>query len=111
VGNEVLNAIGPHSGEWSGKSRPEAQRVQTQEHHRPTAGSVEVRDSYIHLSEPKTAKGRRSIDLPAIAVEALRKHKAAMRAEGFGDVPWVFCSTRGGRSAAATSTPTASNRC
>lgn len=48
------------------------------------------------LGEPKTAKSRRSIQLPAMVVEALRKHKAALAAEGFGDAPWVFCNTIGG---------------
>jgi integrase len=44
------------------------------------------------VSEPKTAKGRRSITLPAMAVAALREHKARRAAAGLGDVPWVFCS-------------------
>lgn len=50
----------------------------------------------LFLTEPKTAKGRRCINLPAMAVDALRKHRARMRAEGHADVPWVFCNTHGG---------------
>jgi integrase len=50
----------------------------------------------LFLTEPKTAKGRRRVELPQIAVEALREHLAAMRAEGHADVPWVFCNSRGG---------------
>jgi integrase len=48
------------------------------------------------LSEPKTAKGRRRIDLPKIAEEALLKHKAAMLVEGHAGVEWVFCNQSGG---------------
>jgi hypothetical protein len=33
---------------------------------------------------------RRRIDLPELAVEALRTHRAATRAEGEGNVPLVF---------------------
>jgi integrase len=47
------------------------------------------------LTEPKTAKSRRQIDLPKTAVEALKAHRAKMEAEGFGDVEWIFCSTTG----------------
>jgi integrase len=50
----------------------------------------------LFLTEPKTARGRRRINLPAIAVKALRKHRKLMAAEGHGDVPWVFCDTAGG---------------
>jgi integrase len=50
----------------------------------------------LFLTEPKTAKGRRCINLPAIAVEALEKHRELMQAEGHADVSWVFCDTQGG---------------
>jgi integrase len=48
------------------------------------------------LTEPKTAKGRRRINLPAMAIEALKKHRSQMLTEGHGNVPWVFCDTQGG---------------
>ena len=50
----------------------------------------------LFLTEPKTAKGRRCINLPAVAIDALKKHRSRMLAEGHGDVPWVFCDTQGG---------------
>ncbi len=50
----------------------------------------------LFLTEPKAAKGRRCINLPAVAIEALKKHRKQMRAEGHDDVPWVFCDTQGG---------------
>lgn len=50
----------------------------------------------LFLTEPKTAKGRRCINLPAVAIDALKKHQRQMRAEGHGNVPWVFCDTQGG---------------
>jgi integrase len=56
---------------------------------------VEVNGS-LTLAEPKTQKSRRLIHLPAIAVEALRRHREVMNAEGLGDVPWVFCNRNGG---------------
>jgi len=55
---------------------------------------VEV-NGKLELAEPKTQKSRRSVYLPEIAVEALRRHRALMAAEGFADVPWVFCNTQG----------------
>jgi len=50
----------------------------------------------LQLSEPKTAKGRRRIDLPKIAEEALWKHKSSMLVEGHAGVEWVFCNHGGG---------------
>jgi integrase len=47
------------------------------------------------LAEPKTAKGRRRVDLPAVAVRALSEHRERMAAEGHGEVAWVFCDTDG----------------
>lgn len=67
-----------------------------------TAGTIMVRRTLTELagqlstSEPKTAKGRRKIDLPAIAVAALAEHRKAMIIEGFAAVDWVFCNTKGG---------------
>jgi integrase len=48
------------------------------------------------LAPPKSAKSRRLIDLPALAVTALWEHKRQMLAEGHAAVPWVFCSGVGG---------------
>lgn len=64
-------------------------------------GLVQVRKTLIemsgkvYLSEPKTAKSRRSIWLPDLATAVLRSHRARMVAEGLADVPWVFCDRRG----------------
>jgi integrase len=49
----------------------------------------------LNLTEPKSAKGRRRVELPAVAVDALWKHKALMLAEGRLACP-VFCDTHGG---------------
>ena len=55
---------------------------------------VEV-DGILTLSEPKTAKSRRSIDLPKMAVDALWEHKRIQLAEGHGASSFVFCNTQG----------------
>jgi integrase len=49
----------------------------------------------LKLTEPKSAKGRRRIELPKFAVDSLWQHKARMLAEGHLDGP-VFCDTHGG---------------
>jgi len=59
---------------------------------------LEERNGKLALTEPKSDKGRRRVELPAFAVEALLAHKARMLAEGrldSADRP-VFCDTRGG---------------
>jgi integrase len=48
------------------------------------------------LTEPKTSRGRRRIELPQMAVDALVRHKARMLKEGFGAVEYVFCNYSGG---------------
>lgn len=49
------------------------------------------------LDEPKTAKARRQVDLPAVAVMALREHRRRMLAEGhYQRDGLVFCDTQGG---------------
>jgi integrase len=48
------------------------------------------------VSEPKTAKSRRSVTLPQVAITALWDHKAKLLSEGLGSAPWVFCNTQGG---------------
>ena len=67
-----------------------------------TAGIVMVKRALVevhgklHLLEPKTARSRRRIDLPQMAIDALRQHHQAMIADGFGKSPWVFCNSCGG---------------
>lgn len=46
-------------------------------------------------SEPKTAKGRRLIDLTGIALEALQEHRVQALAAGRMGFPWVFCDAKG----------------
>ncbi|HXT59732.1 MAG TPA: site-specific integrase, partial [Pirellulales bacterium] len=49
----------------------------------------------LEVAEPKTAKGRRRIDLPAVAVDSLHDHRKRMLAEGnLGG--HVFCNRQGG---------------
>lgn len=49
------------------------------------------------LDEPKTAKARRQVELPAIAVVALREHRSRMQAEGHWQADgYVFTDTEGG---------------
>jgi integrase len=54
----------------------------------------EIRGMF-RTKEPKTAKGRRRIDLPKIALDALHDHRKAMLAEGYLSGP-VFCDRNGG---------------
>jgi integrase len=49
----------------------------------------------LFLTEPKSAKGRRCINLPSVSIDALKRHQAAMSAEGHAS-SWVFCDTQGG---------------
>ncbi len=48
------------------------------------------------LKEPKSKRGRRTIDLPVFVVEALARHLASMTAEGHRDAGSVFCTPTGG---------------
>jgi integrase len=49
----------------------------------------------IVLSEPKTAKSRRRVSIPKMAVDALHEHRKRMVAEGHAGSPWVFCDRDG----------------
>ena len=62
------------------------------------ASRLSVRHTLVSgtLGPPKTAKSRRQIELPAMAVDALWRHKAAMLAEGLASSLFVFCNTKGG---------------
>ena len=51
-------------------------------------------DGRLTTGETKSGRNRR-LDLPKIAVEALREHRKRMMAEGHPG-PWVFCDTKGG---------------
>jgi integrase len=50
----------------------------------------------LSLTEPKTSRGRRRIDLPQMAVDALIRHKAGMLKAGLAGSEWVFCNHTGG---------------
>jgi integrase len=52
-------------------------------------------DGVFTTDEPKTDAGRRSIDLPQIAIDALHEHKTLLMAEGLDSFPWVFMATGG----------------
>ena len=65
------------------------------------AGTVTVRRTLVMvgqefiLKEPKTKASRRTITVPAFALDALHAHRKKMVARGFADRP-VFCNCRGG---------------
>ncbi|HUY32076.1 MAG TPA: site-specific integrase [Pirellulales bacterium] len=50
----------------------------------------------LKLEEPKTAKGRRKVELPAMAIEALGEHRKRMVVEGNHAKGYVFCNYSGG---------------
>ena len=60
------------------------------------AEALSVRGTLTHVggaptvTEPKTSSGRRRIELPAMAVDALRNHRKALMAHGLRASPWVF---------------------
>lgn len=64
-------------------------------------GTVAIRRTLVDLNgrietnEPKTAKGRRRIDLPAFVVGALRSHRLNQPAEPH-PTAWVFSDSKGG---------------
>jgi integrase len=47
------------------------------------------------LKEPKSKRGRRVIDIPRFAVQALAEHRKAMLKEGNLSAPVVFCTRTG----------------
>jgi integrase len=53
-------------------------------------------DGVVSEGAPKTKKGKRRADLPAIAVEALEDHRRRMLAEGHAGSTYIFCDTTGG---------------
>jgi len=50
--------------------------------------------SRLTTNAPKTKRGKRLIDLPVTAKQALREHQKRMLAEGH--LQWVFCDSNGG---------------
>ena len=58
--------------------------------------SLQELNGKLTLAEPKTARGRRRIDLPEMAIEALIRHKARLLKEGLAGVAWVFPNLSGG---------------
>jgi integrase len=57
--------------------------------------TLEEEDSVLRIKPPKTAKGRRRVDLPDFVVELLAAHKERKIAENRADAP-VFSDSRGG---------------
>lgn len=55
---------------------------------------VQVKEEFI-INPPKTAKGKRRVEICAMTVEALRHHKARMMQEGRLAAGWVFVSQTG----------------
>lgn len=68
-----------------------------------TTGRISVRRTLIELNgrlsigEPKSAKGRRQIQIPEAAVRALEDHRKRMLIEGNSGSEFVFCSPDGKR--------------
>jgi len=50
----------------------------------------------LKLQEPKSARGRRRIDLPPAAVRAVQEHRQRVSTRYRRLSPWVFCDRRGG---------------
>ena len=47
------------------------------------------------VTEPKSAKGRRLVEMPQMAMDALQEHRKRMLTEGHAGCPWVFCNEAG----------------
>jgi len=58
--------------------------------------SLQELNGKLTLAEPKTARGRRRIDLPQMAIDALVRHRARLLKEGLAGVAWVFPNRSGG---------------
>ena len=58
--------------------------------------SLQELNGQLKLAEPKTARGRRRIDLPQMAIDALVRHRARLLKEGLAGVAWVFPNASGG---------------
>ncbi len=67
------------------------------------AGTIAVQHNLIlaegngwELAEPKSDSGRRLIELPKVAVDALHAHRKESVTEGHAGSPFVFCDSQGG---------------
>jgi integrase len=66
------------------------------------AGTVSVRHTLaelrgkLALTDPKTKRSRRQIELPGVAIAALHEHRKRMMAEGHAGSPFVFVNHTGG---------------
>ncbi|HEX5106171.1 MAG TPA: site-specific integrase [Pirellulaceae bacterium] len=58
--------------------------------------SLQELNGQLKLAEPKTSRGRRRIDLPQMAIDALVRHRARLLKEGLAGVAWVFPNASGG---------------
>ncbi|MSR60017.1 MAG: site-specific integrase [Planctomycetaceae bacterium] len=55
---------------------------------------VQIGKEFI-INEPKTARGKRRVELPPVAIESLREHRKRMMVEGHAGAGWVFVSRNG----------------
>jgi integrase len=71
--------------------------IDLEDHTLSVQQQLEEIDGKFRLTEPKSASGKRRIELPGFAVDALHEHRKRMLAEGRNvkDGP-VFCDRRGG---------------
>jgi integrase len=58
--------------------------------------SLQELNGKLTLTEPKTSRGRRRIELPQMAVDALNRRQKRMLKEGLAAIPWVFPNASGG---------------
>ena len=57
-------------------------------------GVVDV-NGQLGVQEPKTAAGRRRVELPDLAIQGLREHKAKLKAAPHPEA-WIFTNSKGG---------------
>jgi integrase len=58
--------------------------------------SLQELNGKLTLGEPKTACGKRRIELPQMTIDALNRHRKSLLKEGLVGVPWVFPNQSGG---------------
>jgi len=65
------------------------------------AGTVSVQRTLrlkagrVIVTSPKSAKGRRLVELPSMTVDAIQDHRKRMLADGHAGCEWVFCNEAG----------------
>lgn len=57
--------------------------------------TLRVKHGRVIVTSPKSAKGRRLVEMPQMAMDALQDHRKRMMAEGHAGCEWVFCNTAG----------------